>query len=173
MTANSRLPLVATFSLICFSLACFVQGTLEADVGSGKVSQATFSACQSLAGRLKVRAFESIKITEGPFESGFGQSILKGCSLKVSSKPDNEQAALQRTISTDWSQMPQHQADGPGGMAYAIQNANTVCFVSQEWDAADDDATPEEMKKWKPKPDSITIGCTDKQMFEQIDNRNE
>jgi hypothetical protein len=118
---------------------------------------------------LQAKALEGIKIVEGPFDNGFNNTIPSGCSFKISAKPDPEQGALQKTIMGDWDQLPDYMADGPGGMSYAIQSEQTVCFVNQEWDDPGDDATAAQLKKWKPKPDSIFVGCTDKKVFDQID----
>jgi hypothetical protein len=93
-------------------------------------------------------------------------TLPNACSFTTPVKPSRGGQAKQ-FFAGDWKLVDHYLADGPDGYSWAWQNAETVCFVSEQWDDLGDDATAEQVKAWKPKPGTLAVGCTDRALFDQ------
>jgi len=170
--AKDQRKLWIVANLLTLSLLRTPQEASAAERRATRISSATLVACQNLASYLKPDILGDIQVTNGPFDTVYSQTIPNGCSFVASVKPKRS-APLEKSFVAGWQSLYRYDADGPRGTSYVRQNANTVCFINEQWDSLGDDATEEEIKTWKPKPGSIRIGCADKLVFEPIDNRKD
>jgi hypothetical protein len=105
----------------------------------------------------------TIKRSVGPFRDEVSGTAFSGCRLLIVGSfaklrgTDDASLRLRRELSASgWHEMPEYDADGKDGTAFALRKGEVTCLVRGQWNGGADGVPEEPGEDWY----RVEVGCT-------------